>query len=421
MVNPTAFASARLPSGASPIASNIINAISQGRADTLREQESGLRQQQMQQSITLGDIASQEKQQGQERSNLADLYAADVVNSWQGKNQQGYQTNLAKLSQIDKAKAAEINSFLGTLSKDGAVSGAMNLFGAMNSDNPAAQDKLLKNALDSLGVGPQHPLYQGIADIIEMPPGEERDNAIIREVEDARKMGLYPEMGMGAGKGKTPEEIAKTEAETRNLDARTAKILTDLKNDGDKGELSADKKFDYEQKLSDKYYARTKNYQDVKTSYDTLLTSAKADSGPGDLALITSFMKMLDPGSVVRETEFANAQDTAGLYNRVKNMVTKWKSGERLGAEDRERFVSLSRQYMEAADQREQTVRNQIGQTVQNYGLNAENIFPEKAQTGKAESTRPKVYQSMAEAETASANLPAGTRIQVGNEIFEVE
>lgn len=238
MVNPTAFASARLPSGASPIASNIINAISQGRADTLREQESGLRQQQMQQSITLGDIASQEKQQGQERSNLADLYAADVVNSWQGKNQQGYQTNLAKLSQIDKAKAAEINSFLGTLSKDGAVSGAMNLFGAMNSDNPAAQDKLLKNALDSLGVGPQHPLYQGIADIIEMPPGEERDNAIIREVEDARKMGLYPEMGMGAGAAKTQKSEILDDGTTIIVDSAGNVTVKDPQNNVLTGEAA---------------------------------------------------------------------------------------------------------------------------------------------------------------------------------------
>lgn len=409
---------------ASPVANSILGAISMGRRDRLAEQESALQQQAMRQDIGLKDIALREQQQGEQRTKLSEMYSADVVKNWQNKNQQGFQTSLANLAQHDPKAAKEMRDFLGTLSKDGAVSASMNLLGALKSTNPQAQDRLIKNALDSMGVGPQHTLYQSVADILEMPPGEARNQALADEVQDAERMGLLPAAG-GTGKGKTPEEIAKTEAETRNLDARTAKILTDLKNDGDKGELSADKKFDYEQKLSDKYYARTKNYQDVKTSYDTLLTSAKADSGPGDLALITSFMKMLDPGSVVRETEFANAQDTAGLYNRVKNMVTKWKSGERLGAEDRERFVSLSRQYMEAADQREQTVRNQIGQTIQNYGLNAENIFPEKATTEKPKPQTaqgpPKVYQTMQEAETASANLPKGTRIQVGNEIFEVE
>ena len=39
--------------------------------------------------------------------------------------------------------------------------------------------------------------------------------------------------------------------------------------------------------------------------------------------MITGFMKMLDPGSVVRETEFATARDTAGLFERLTNEATK--------------------------------------------------------------------------------------------------
>jgi hypothetical protein len=39
-------------------------------------------------------------------------------------------------------------------------------------------------------------------------------------------------------------------------------------------------------------------------------------------------MKMLDPGSVVRETEFANAQNTAGLMAKLKNSAKRVQDGQ---------------------------------------------------------------------------------------------
>jgi len=39
---------------------------------------------------------------------------------------------------------------------------------------------------------------------------------------------------------------------------------------------------------------------------------------------------MLDPGSVVRESEFATAQNAAGVPDQVRNMYNKVLSGTRL-------------------------------------------------------------------------------------------
>lgn len=234
MPNPTGYTNTSLPNMASPVANSILGAISMGRRDRLAEQESALQQQAMQQNIGLKDIALREQQQGEQRTKLSEMYSADVVKNWQNKNQQGFQTSLANLAQHDPAAAKEMRDYLGTLSKDGAVSASMNLLGALSSKNPQAQDRLIKNALDSMGVGPQHPLYQSIADILEMPPGEARNQALADEVRDAERMGLLPAAGAGGGakKQKTGSFIVRDaqggyHIATGSFDPATGKLITE--------------------------------------------------------------------------------------------------------------------------------------------------------------------------------------------------
>jgi hypothetical protein len=61
--------------------------------------------------------------------------------------------------------------------------------------------------------------------------------------------------------------------------------------------------------------------------------------GAGDLAMIFSFMKLLDPGSVVREQEFANAQNAAGVPDRIRAEYNRLLSGGRLAPAQRKNFV----------------------------------------------------------------------------------
>lgn len=53
----------------------------------------------------------------------------------------------------------------------------------------------------------------------------------------------------------------------------------------------------------------------------------------GDVSMLFSFMKLLDPGSVVREGEFATAQNTAGIADRLRNMYNNALTGNRLSAD----------------------------------------------------------------------------------------
>ena len=142
------------------------------------------------------------------------------------------------------------------------------------------------------------------------------------------------------------------------------------------------KAFEQEEKLRKEFQVRNKVYGELGTTYSNIESSSKAKSGPGDIALITGFMKMLDPGSVVRETEFATARDTAGLYTRLENSLKKAESGQFLQPKQREEFVNLAKQYLDSAQKKSGEDRKALGVVVKNYKLNPDNVFgPETTAT----------------------------------------
>jgi len=83
----------------------------------------------------------------------------------------------------------------------------------------------------------------------------------------------------------------------------------------------------------------TKAAQDVKASYEQIKGLAGHPSAANDLTLIYSYMKMLDPGSTVREGEFATAQNAASIPDQIRNQWNKAVSGERLNPEQRKQFL----------------------------------------------------------------------------------
>jgi hypothetical protein len=95
-----------------------------------------------------------------------------------------------------------------------------------------------------------------------------------------------------------------------------------------------------------------KNVAQVSIAFDRIKAVADQPSAAGDLALIFNYMKMLDPGSVVRESEFATAQNAAGVPDRIRNIYNNLLKGERLAPEQRGDFISQAgRLYNSAVSQ----------------------------------------------------------------------
>ena len=115
-----------------------------------------------------------------------------------------------------------------------------------------------------------------------------------------------------------------------------------------------------------------------------MLESAKIQAGLGDVALITAFMKMLDPGSTVRESEFATARDTAGLYASLENYLEKAKTGEFLGASQRKVFTDLAGKYLQAAEKDGAKTRTSMEGIVDRLGLNPADVFVDVLEEAEA-------------------------------------
>ena len=181
--------------------------------------------------------------------------------------------------------------------------------------------------------------------------------------------------------GLTTAQTNQALATTKKLGQETAKIVLEVAALEASGGVDPNKKFEQEEKLRKEYQGRTKVYGELGSTYSNIESSAKAKTGPGDIALITGFMKMLDPGSVVRETEFATARDTAGLFDRLTNQAQKLASGQlfALDSKQRQEYVTLAKQYLDSAQAKAIEDKKALGIVVKNYKLNPENVFGQEA------------------------------------------
>jgi hypothetical protein len=175
--------------------------------------------------------------------------------------------------------------------------------------------------------------------------------------------------------GLTSAQTGSALAQTRKLNSEIAKAALELEVLKANGGVDPEKKFTQEEKIRKEWQGRSKMYGELQGTFNTLQASASSANGPGDIALITGFMKMLDPGSVVRETEFATARDTAGLFTQLQNRLEKAQNGQLLSPQQRKEYVALSQKYLDSAQTKANQEKKDLGIVVKNYKLNPENVF----------------------------------------------
>jgi len=83
-------------------------------------------------------------------------------------------------------------------------------------------------------------------------------------------------------------------------------------------------------------------WQAARTATMQLQNLGQSGSPADDVAMIFSFMRALDPNSTVREGEFATAQNTAGIPERVRNYYNQAARGTLLGEQQRREFVNTA-------------------------------------------------------------------------------
>jgi len=112
-----------------------------------------------------------------------------------------------------------------------------------------------------------------------------------------------------------------------------------------------------------------KDFSDMQTAYTQVNAALSQGTPIGDVAGATKMMKLLDPGSVVRETELGIAMAASGRMDRLQYYFNNWASGEKLTPTQREEFKQLSAELYAAAGQAYNQKRDEYKSFGGSYGF----------------------------------------------------
>lgn len=126
-----------------------------------------------------------------------------------------------------------------------------------------------------------------------------------------------------------------------------------------------------------------KGFQEVKSAYDQVREAAKLASPAGDLAAATKVMKILDPNSVVRESELGMAMQASGLGDRIANYADMVVKGTKLTPAQRKDFLNLSEQLYNASAGQYNTKRGEYVGIAERNQLNVPDVVGSEAKVQK--------------------------------------
>lgn len=157
-----------------------------------------------------------------------------------------------------------------------------------------------------------------------------------------------------------------------------------------KSEIAAQKnRFQQAKDIRSEIAKASKTFDDTTDAFGRIKAVSKTPSAAGDLALIFNFMKMLDPGSVVRESEFKTAEQARAWLSEAENAgvrvpaaivqgIQKLSTGQKLLPEQRADFISQAGSiFTELEGRHGQTVESFIN-LANRFGLEREDVIVEK-------------------------------------------
>ena len=192
---------------------------------------------------------------------------------------------------------------------------------------------------------------------------------------DGSRLSLGNDMEAGMKRDKERIAIADAQQDIQKTAAETQLKQQELKDKQNPqkvaGFTSMKDVFDAENKLADDHKGQSKDFIGVRDAYSRLSTSLDAAnaSAPATLAAATTFMKLLDPGSVVRESELGMALAATGTLDRVQNTWQRMQKGQVLTPMQVAEFKSVAEKLYGAAEQNQRGLDEHYSARAKAYGL----------------------------------------------------
>lgn len=137
-----------------------------------------------------------------------------------------------------------------------------------------------------------------------------------------------------------------------------------------------------EMKMGDDYRAQSKGFKEVSDAHRQIAaTLDKATTSPAaTLAAATKFMKLLDPGSVVRESELGMALAASGVIDRATNYFNILQNGKVLTPTQVKDFKNITQQIYGAAQEQQRTIDTSYTKQAKAYKLRPEMVVQDLGQ-----------------------------------------
>lgn len=218
----------------------------------------------------------------------------------------------------------------------------------------------------------------------------------------AKEAGVF-----GGGELEAPKTL-DTDAGIKQWNAKTGQWEdTGMKKTTSReGELSTAQKAGMEKDLRKEYYAYSKEAKAAQRQISLMNTSYKeaekaykagTSMNAASQGVLIVFQKMLDPTSVVRESEYARSGEGQSLLNRIDGTYTKLvQGGAGVGLKELKTFVDLSNTFLANYKAQQDDYAKIVSSNAENYGLNMQNILaPEDIKRGTSETSETKIVNGV--------------------------
>lgn len=132
-------------------------------------------------------------------------------------------------------------------------------------------------------------------------------------------------------------------------------------------------------RLVNQWTAATKPQKELKRQIEImdagLNAARKGNLAQGNEAVLQTFLKVLDPNSVVREGEFWRLQEGQSVLNRARAAVQRLTSGGWVPNEELERYATLAKEVVSNLDTHLSGTRARIQKNAERYNIPPELVF----------------------------------------------
>lgn len=183
----------------------------------------------------------------------------------------------------------------------------------------------------------------------------------------------------GVGQNLGNQAQTQGEALRRALDGRQeGKLKRSMlhASDADAAAKSSKQKLDLGEGLRKEFMGNqvVKDSQVLASARAKMESAFKRPSAAGDMGLVYGIMKMFDPGSTVREGEFATAENAGGIPSQIMNLYNKVLKGERLPPAVRQDFMTQANGLYQAQLGRLKPLQGEYGRLARQGGLQESDV-----------------------------------------------